>query len=80
MKDTVLLAEEVMDDPQVLRDWFRRSFDFALTLPKKAKASAAKASAAKPPAAKASAAKRPAAAKASAAKTPAAKPPAKRKR
>lgn len=35
MADTLLLAEEVMDDPQVLRDWLRRSFAFALTLPSK---------------------------------------------
>src|SRR5262249_31735368 len=38
MKDTILLAEEVMDDLQVLRDWLRRSFEYALTLPKKAAA------------------------------------------
>jgi TfoX/Sxy family transcriptional regulator of competence genes len=61
MKDTILLADEVMDDPQVLRDWLRRSFDHALTLPKKAPAAAkAKPLAAKPAAAKA----KPAAAKA----------------
>ncbi len=35
MPDTLLLAEEVMDDPRVLRDWLRRSFAFALTLPPK---------------------------------------------
>lgn len=35
MSDTILLAEEVMDDPRVLRDWLRRSFAFALTLPPK---------------------------------------------
>jgi TfoX/Sxy family transcriptional regulator of competence genes len=62
MKGTVLLAEEVMGDPQVLRDWLRRSFELALTLPPKP-AKAAKAAAAKAPAAKA-------------AKPPAAKPPA----
>jgi TfoX/Sxy family transcriptional regulator of competence genes len=69
MKDTVLLAEEVMDDPQVLRDWLRRSFDFALTLPKKARPPAKKPPAKKPPA------KKP-----PAKKPPAKKPPAKRKR
>jgi TfoX/Sxy family transcriptional regulator of competence genes len=35
MLDTLLLGEEVMDDPRVLRDWLRRSFAFALTLPPK---------------------------------------------
>lgn len=35
MTSTILLAEEVMDDPQVLRDWLRRAFEYALTLPKK---------------------------------------------
>jgi TfoX/Sxy family transcriptional regulator of competence genes len=55
MTDTLLLAEEVMDDPQVLRDWLRRSFDFALTLPPKppkgakAKPAAKPAAKAKPP-------------------------------
>jgi TfoX/Sxy family transcriptional regulator of competence genes len=68
MKDTILLADEVMDDPQVLRDWLRRSFDHALTRPKKAPA-AAKAAKAKPAVAKA----KPAAAKALAAKPAAAK-------
>jgi TfoX/Sxy family transcriptional regulator of competence genes len=93
MKDTVLLAEEVMDDPQVLRDWLRRSFELALTLPPKpakaattpaAKAAAAKASAAKQPAAKQPAAKQPAAkqpaAKQPAAQAAAAKQPAARRR
>jgi len=86
MKDTVLLAEEVMDDPQALRDWLRRSFELALTLPKKA-AKAAKAEkrpAAKRPSAKAAkpakapAAKRPSAKAAKPAKAPAAKQRAKR--
>jgi TfoX/Sxy family transcriptional regulator of competence genes len=52
MKDTLLLGEEVMDDPQVLRDWLRRSFELALTLPRKA-AKAKPAAKAKKPAAKA---------------------------
>jgi TfoX/Sxy family transcriptional regulator of competence genes len=64
MKDTILLAEEVMDDPQVLRDWLRRSFELGLTLPKKVKKPAAgkpaKPAAAKKPAKPA--AKKPAAA------------------
>jgi len=76
MKDTILLAEEVMDDPAVLRDWLRRSFELALTLPKKA----AKPAAAKPAAAKPAATK-PAAAKPAATKKPAVtKPAPKRKR
>lgn len=54
MKDTILLAEEVMDDPQALRDWLRRSLDFALTLPARARpAPKAKPAAKAPPAAKA---------------------------
>ena len=59
MRDTILLAEEVMDDPRVLRDWLRRSFEHALTLPRKAPKSAAgaKAKPAKRPAAKAKPAK-----------------------
>ena len=77
MKDTILLAEEAMDDPQVLRDWLRRSFEFALTLPKKAKKSAGAAKkpagAVKKPAAKQPAAKKPAA------KKPAAKPAGRRR-
>ena len=88
MADTLLLAEEVMDDPQVLRDWLRRSFEFAQTLPPKpeTKAKSAKAKpAVKPapavkakPAAKAkSAAKAKPAAKA---KRPAARKPAAKKR
>lgn len=48
MRDTVLLAEEVMDDPQVLRDWLRRSFELSLTLPKKAAKAKSKAAKAKP--------------------------------
>jgi len=53
MADTVLLAEEVMDDPQVLCDWLRRSFAFALTLPAKPKpAPAANKPAGRKPAAK----------------------------
>ena len=55
MKDTILLAEEVMDDPQVLRGWLRRSFEYALTLPKKEpKAKAAKGAKPKPAAVEAS--------------------------
>ena len=83
MKDTVLLAEEVMDDPQALRDWLRRSFELALTLPAKA-AKAEKRPAAKRPSAKAAkpakapAAKRPSAKAAKPAKAPAAKQRAKR--
>ena len=70
MTNTILLADEVMDDPQVLRDWLRRSFEHALTLPPKApKAAKSKPAAAKskPAAAKAkpaTAKAKPAAAKA----------------
>ena len=78
MKDTILLAEEVMDDPQVLRDWLRRSFEHALTLPKKAAKSPAAAKKAKPAAKPRPAAKAKAKAKVAAkAKT---KPTAKRAR
>ena len=43
MSNTVLLAESVMDDPTELRDWMRKAFTYALTLPaKKKKAAKAK--------------------------------------
>lgn len=79
VSDTILLAEEVMDEPPVLRDWLRRSFEHALTLPRKAPKSAARSKPAKATkttkATKAKPAKRPAA---SAAKRPATKQPAAR--
>lgn len=36
-KDTLQLAESVMEDPAELRDWLRRAFDHAATLPPKKK-------------------------------------------
>jgi TfoX/Sxy family transcriptional regulator of competence genes len=52
-----MLPENVFHDPTELRQWIARAFEFAATLPKKAK------SAAKKPAAKKPAAKKPAAKK-----------------
>lgn len=81
MRDTLLLAEEVMEEPQVLRDWLRRSFEHTLTLPRKApKAATAKAKPAKAakakPATKKPATKKPTAqtAKPRATKKPGARP------
>jgi TfoX/Sxy family transcriptional regulator of competence genes len=52
MSNTVLLPETIMDEPSELRDWFRKAFDYAVTLPPKkkpvAKKPAAKKSAARP--------------------------------
>lgn len=47
MGSAVLLAEEVMDDPQVMRDWIRRAFEHVVTLPPKQKAKAKPVAAAK---------------------------------
>ena len=62
MSNTVLLPETIMDEPGELRDWFRKAFDYAVTLPPKRKP-AAKKPAAKKPAAKKPAAKKPGATK-----------------
>ena len=79
MKDSVLMAEEVMDEPEVLRAWLQRAFDFTVTLPLKEKkekkpkpAKAAKPVAKKTVVAKKPAAKKPAAKKST--KKSAAKP------
>ena len=42
MGSSVLLPETIMDEPSELRDWFRRAFDYAVTLPPKKKKSGAK--------------------------------------
>ncbi len=42
MSNTVLLPETIMDEPGELRDWFRRAFDYAVTLPPKKKKPAPK--------------------------------------
>ena len=54
-KDTLQMAESVMDDPAELRDWLRRAYAHAATLPPKApktpkKPAVAKPAAKKPPA------------------------------
>src|SRR5258706_5512092 len=36
MADSVLLPDEVMADPEQLRSWLRRAFEYTSTLPKKA--------------------------------------------
>jgi len=85
MPDTLLLAEEVMDDSQVLRNWLQRSFAFALTLPPKTKAKSKPAAKTKPatkpkPPAKPAAKTKPATkAKPPAARTAARKPAAKKR-
>jgi TfoX/Sxy family transcriptional regulator of competence genes len=62
--DKVQMPETMMDEPDELRRWVKRAFDFAATLPAKtAKKPAAKQPAAKKPAAKKPAAKKPAAKK-----------------
>lgn len=46
MRDTVLLAESVMDEPEELRAWLRKAFDYTANLPaKKAKPKPTKAAA-----------------------------------
>jgi TfoX/Sxy family transcriptional regulator of competence genes len=88
MKDTILLAEEVMNDREELRGWLQRALDFTASLPrKKVKPTVAEEPdeqpAAKKPAVKAAAAKKAAAtkpaAKAAAAKKAAPKKAAVRK-
>ena len=37
MRDTVLLPESVMDDPEELRAWLRKAFDHTASLPAKQK-------------------------------------------
>jgi TfoX/Sxy family transcriptional regulator of competence genes len=46
--DKIQMPESIMDDPAELKSWVKRSFEFALTLPKKAKKSAKAGAAAKP--------------------------------
>ncbi len=71
MRDTVQLPDSVMDEPDELKSWLRKAFEYTSTLP--AKTAPAKKLAAKTPAAKTPAAKTPAA---KAAPKPAAKKPA----
>jgi TfoX/Sxy family transcriptional regulator of competence genes len=65
--DKIQMPDSIMDEPDELRSWVKRAFEFAATLPAKVKG------AAKKPAAKTIAAKKPAAVKKPAAKTTAAK-------
>jgi len=46
--DKVQMPESIMDDAAELKSWVRRSFEFAVTLPKKTKKPAAAAKRAKP--------------------------------
>src|SRR5215469_5136450 len=41
--DKVQMPESIMDEPEELRDWVRRSFDYAATLPRKKPAAKPKA-------------------------------------
>lgn len=75
MRDTVHLPDSIMDEPDELRGWLQRAFDYTVTLP--AKKPPAKKAPAKAKAAPAKAT--PAPAKKPAAKKPAAKKPTKRK-
>ena len=81
MRDTVMLPETVMDEPQELANWLRRGLEFTQTLPPKAKKAkpAAKAKAPAKPAAKAKPTAKPVPkAKPVAKKAPAKKAPAKK--
>lgn len=71
MRDTVHLPDSIMDEPDELRAWLQRAFDYTSTLP--AKKPAGKKPTAKKPATKQPATKQPAARK-PAAKKPATKP------
>jgi TfoX/Sxy family transcriptional regulator of competence genes len=51
MRDTVLLAESVMEEPEELRAWLRKAFDYTATLPAKKKPKATKGAAQESPAA-----------------------------
>jgi TfoX/Sxy family transcriptional regulator of competence genes len=42
MRDTVLLPDSVMDEPDELRGWLRRALDYTASLPAKAKRPVAK--------------------------------------
>jgi TfoX/Sxy family transcriptional regulator of competence genes len=71
--DKIQMPDSIMDEPDELRSWVKRAFDFAVTLPAKVKGRAnTPAARAKKPAANKPAAKR-ASAKKSVAKTTAAK-------
>ena len=49
MRETILLPESVMAEPQELRGWLRRALDYTAALPaKKAKAAGGKKAANKP--------------------------------
>jgi TfoX/Sxy family transcriptional regulator of competence genes len=48
MHDTVLLPEQVMDEPDELRGWLRKALDYTATLPAKRKPSRGKTAAASP--------------------------------
>ena len=70
MRDTVMLPETVMDEPQELAGWLRRGLEFTQTLPPKAKKAT--------PAAKAKPTAKPVPKKAPAKKAPAKKTTAKK--
>src|SRR5688572_17610953 len=67
MKDTIHMPDSIMDEPDEMKRWLQRAYDYTKTLPPKKKAK--KAPAAKKPAAKK--AKKPTAKKAAAKKKPA---------
>lgn len=47
MTNTVMLPEDVMEDPRALREWIARAIDYARTLPPKKKPAAKKKTAAR---------------------------------
>jgi TfoX/Sxy family transcriptional regulator of competence genes len=55
--DKIQMPDSLMDEPDELRRWVKRAFDFAVTLPAKAVKGAAKAATTKPAASRASAKK-----------------------
>jgi TfoX/Sxy family transcriptional regulator of competence genes len=79
--DKIMLPEDVFHDPDELRGWIGRAFDFTAQLPRKVKGArkpAAKPTAPKPASAKPASAKQPATAKKPAARPTTRKSPAKR--
>jgi TfoX/Sxy family transcriptional regulator of competence genes len=76
--DKIQMPDSIMDEPDELRSWVKRAFDYAATLPRKVKGATTKPTAGKPaatrPAARKPAATKPAARKTAATKHAATKP------
>jgi hypothetical protein len=82
--DKIQMPDSIMDEPDELRSWVKRAFDYAATLPRKVKGATTKPTAGKPaatrPAARKPAATKPAARKTAATKHAATKPAARKRR